>query len=134
LTKKKADVGDLADLLVVLRDSYQSTVTAIDEFLNKCAIEQTAPEKNESAKTSVPKFDAKDYDSLPWQKFENKRKQIWERFSTAEDCGDRNKFKQDLIDCCMNPEATINAPMITYDYGYWIFKDWLYRRPMKTPK
>lgn len=117
--KKQADVGDLVELLVTVRN-------AIDEFVNKIAL-QEAPQVDMSP------FTPQQIDSLPWVSFETKKKQTWQRFSTAEDCGTRTPIKKNLIDACMNPEATIAAPCLIHDYGYWIFRDWLYRRQIEKP-
>jgi len=123
---KQADVGDLVELLVTFRN-------AIDEFVNKIAL-QEAPETIESARIEMPQFTSQLYDSLPWVSFETKKGQTWYKFSTAEDCGSRNPIKKALIDACMSPEATIQVPTLIHGFGYWIFRDWLYRREMKEPK
>ena len=82
---------------------------------------------------NMPKFTPQEYNALPWVGFTNRKNQYWERFSTAQECGTRNAIKDNLVNACMNPEATIQAPCIIYDYGYWLFRDWLYRREIKGP-
>lgn len=135
VSKKQPDVGDLIEMLVAIRNN-------IDEFVNKVGTAAMEPEKHqepatEKARCSIAQFNAEEYNSLPFKKFETKKKQIWERMSCAENVGDKERFLRDLINCCTRDadgnEATIQTPMICYDYGYWLFRDWIYRRPMPKP-
>jgi hypothetical protein len=86
----------------------------------------------------VPEWTPDAYNSLPWVSFQTKKGQTWQRFSCAQDCGTKNQIKDNLISLCVKDpdgnEATISAPYQVYEYGYWLFNDWIYRRPMKGPK
>lgn len=127
IAKEQANVGDLIDLLVSIRNS-------IDEFVNKAGIEALAPK--------VPRFTAEDYNKLPWTKGFSQKRPTWEKCVM---CPMENKdleaIRDDLVKCCMaddkGNEATIRAPMLAYDWGYWIYKsdygESIYRRPMKKP-
>ena len=129
--KKQANVGDLVDFLVSVRN-------AIDDFVNKVGTEALAPEASQEKATEravVPKFTAEDYNRLGWTSFQTKKGQTWERIDIKTEYVDKTleAIKKDLIECCWHPEATIQVPMLAYDYGYWIFKDAMYRRPMPKP-
>lgn len=134
---EKKTIGDATiELVVAVRN-------ALDDWLNFVGTTEAASQPIESAKGKdlpVPKFNAEDYNSLPWESFKTRKNQTWERFyttamgeTTMRDFGDKTPIIKDLINCCSNPEATISAPMLAYDYGYWLFKNAIYRREMKKP-